>query len=567
MSVPRVDPVIEAQRIAALYRYEVLDSPPEVEFDEVVALLAAICQVPMAAISLVDTARQWFKATVGVGLRATPRDVSFCQWTVEQTELLVVEDARTDARFADSPLVTDGPKIRFYAGVPLVTHDGLAIGALCAFDREPRELTSQQHDAMRVLGRHVIGMLEQQRQAKLLREAAVALEEQRRAANVAGEAKSTFLGNMSHELRTPMNGVISATELLLGTNLDAWQRDDVMTIQNCARGLVAILNDVLDVAKIESGSLTIEKQPVELRVLVKDAVAMLRASALAKNISLEAFFDPDVPARVLGDTLRLRQVLVNLVGNALKFTERGCVSIHVRRASRPGAACDLVEITVIDTGIGIPVDKREAIFQKFVQAEASTTRRFSGTGLGLAIVRDLLDAMAGTVRVEDTRGGGSTFIVELPLVECAVEQKPPPPPVVNPVEPRPAARRVLLAEDDTVNRKLMTRLLQRLGCDVEAVENGIAVVMAAEARAFDVILMDIEMPELDGYGATAKIREREKGTGRRTPIIALTAHVLAETRAMCAAAGMDDYLAKPAGVPELVAAFEKWAPPAEAVAA
>jgi signal transduction histidine kinase/ActR/RegA family two-component response regulator len=562
MTSPVVDPAVEERRIAALQRYDVLDTPPEIELDEVVSLVAAICEVPIAAISLVDSARQWLKAAVGLDFRETAREVSFCQWTVQTRERLVVGDASLDPRFADSPLVKGEPHLRFYAAAPLVTPDGLSIGALCAIDKRPRVLAQRQLDALSVLARHVVAMLEVKRQAKELREASAKLEEQRRAANVAGEAKASFLGNMSHELRTPMNGVISATELLLGTKLDPWQRDDVMTIQKCARGLVAILNDVLDVAKLESGRLTIDKHPVELRLIVKETVAMLRAAALAKNITLEAFLDPDVPARVLGDALRVRQVLVNLVGNALKFTERGCVSIHVRPAVRPGAAADIVELTVIDTGIGIPADKRDAIFQKFVQAEATTTRRYGGTGLGLAIVRDLLEAMGGTVRVEDTRGGGATFIVEIPLAECAPERKAtiPAAPAAPALSPT-ASRLVLLAEDDPVNRKLMTRLLQRLGCEVVAVETGTAVVRAARARVFDVILMDIEMPELDGYGATVELRRLEEGTERRTPILALTAHVLAETRAQCTASGMDDYLAKPVGVNELRAAFERWCAP------
>ena len=283
---------------------------------------------------------------------------------------------------------------------------------------------------------------------------------------------------------------------------------------------------------------------------------------MAKNISLEAFFDPDVPGHVTGDALRIRQILVNLVGNALKFTARGCVTIEVRPAKRHGALAGLLELIVIDTGIGVPRDKREVIFQKFVQAESSTTRRFGGTGLGLAIVRDLLDAMGGTVRVDDTPGGGSTFVIEVLLPPCEVaEPKPAAPMNAKQGGPTaPLSLRVLLAEDEPVNRMLVKRLLTRLGCTVEAVATGTAVVEAAKARTFDVILMDVEMPELDGYGATAAVRRLDQTSGRRTPIIALTAHVLAEVRSACAAADMDDYLTKPLDVRELVAALGKWCP-------
>jgi signal transduction histidine kinase/ActR/RegA family two-component response regulator len=569
MTSAPLEPKVEDERIRTLERYAVLHSPPESSFDEVVALVAAVCQVPIAAITVVDAERVWVASGVGQDVREMPRDLTFSHWAVAQRELFVVEDALLDPRFAQSELVTGGPHLRFYAGAPLLAPGGHVLGALCVADRQPRTLLPHQRDALTVLARHVVGMLELAAKSRELQETADALEVQQRAANAASDAKSAFLANMSHELRTPMNGVISATELPLGTKLDPWQRDDVATIQKCARGLVAILNDVLDLARIESGRVTLDSMPVDLRTLVKDAVAMLRAAAIAKKITVEAFFEPDVPDRVLGDALRIRQVLVNLVGNALKFTERGCVSVTVRRVPPTDSSVDRLEITVLDTGIGVPMDKREAIFQKFVQAESSTTRRFGGTGLGLAIVRDLVDAMGGSVRVEDTRGGGATFVVEVPLIPCDLQEQEPialaapaPPAAAGEGGGRLQRRAVLLAEDDPVNRKLVTRLLERLGCVVRGVATGTAVLEAVRAEVFDVILMDIEMPELDGYGATAEVRRLELASGRRTPIVALTAHVLPEARAACVAADMDGYLAKPVGSHELRSALERWCPEA-----
>jgi len=249
------------------------------------------------------------------------------------------------------------------------------------------------------------------------------------------------------------------------------------------------------------------------------------------------------------------------VGNALKFTERGCVTVTVKPSSREGVPANLLELAVIDTGIGIPLEKRAAIFEKFVQAEASTTRRFGGTGLGLSIVQQLVGAMGGEITVQDTCGGGSTFVVAVALPGCEPAGEVAPTPVVparllggGPV------RRVLLAEDDVVNRKLVTRLLERLGCQVHGVGTGTAVVEAVRAATthFDLILMDIEMPELDGYGATAAVRRLEASAGHRTPIVALTAHVMPETRAKCVAADMDGYLAKPLAQNELVSTLEQW---------
>ncbi len=549
--------------MAALSRYDVLGTPSEAAFDEVVEMVATICDTPMSVINFVGASQVWLKAKLGLDAEQMPRDMTFCTHVVEGRALLVVEDARTDARFAANPLVTGAPRVRFYAGMPLVTPDGQVIGSLCAVDTRPRSLDETQKRALAVLARHVMGMLELRHQSQQLSRVTADLEEKRRVADAASEAKSKFLANMSHELRTPMNGVMTATELLLETSLDASQRDDVITIRKCAEGLVAILNDVLDVARVESGRLTLEKEPVDLRLLVKDVLAMLRPTAVAKDISLKASFDLEVPEQVVGDALRLRQVLVNLVGNAIKFTARGSVAVEVRRAERSDPRHPAIELVVTDTGIGVPLEKREAIFEPFVQAESSTTRRFGGTGLGLAIVRQLVSAMGGAVRVEDGPSGGAQFVANLRLEACS------PSGVMRAARATgqfravrdPAnlpATRVLLAEDDAINRKLVTRLLERLGCKVCAVPDGVRVIEATAMQTFDLVLMDVEMPEVDGYHATRQIRRAERVTGGRTPIVAMTAHVLPETRAACVEAGMDGYLAKPVGMAELQGLLEQW---------
>ena len=534
-------------------------------FDDIVELVANICDVPIAAVNLLEGGRQWSKSIRGLSPVNVPVAQTLCQWAMQGEGVLVIEDTTTDVRSRENPFVVGAPHIRFYAAAPLVAPDGEIIGALSAADVVPRALTKQQIDSLSLLSRHVVCLLDLGAKTRELRETAAQLESQTLAANAAAEAKSAFLANMSHELRTPMNGVISATELLLGTELDPWQRDDVRTIQRCAKGLVSILNDVLDLARIEAGRLAIDPQPFELRSLVKDVVTMLLAAAQAKKVTLEYFCDPDVPPQIVGDALRLRQVLVNLVGNALKFTERGCVTLHVRRDPSAGASADSLQFLVIDTGIGIPEAKREIIFEKFVQADGSTTRKFGGTGLGLTIVRDLLNLMSGKVHVEETRGGGSTFLVTIGLPAAAAAE-PRCPESVRDMQVVKLTCKVLLAEDDPVNRKLVSRLLKGLGCDVVAVGDGVAVVEAVKEQHFDAILMDLEMPELDGLGATAEVRRLEKEGRLRTPILALTAHVLPETRRACAAADMDDYLTKPVGAAELVAALGRWCGPTKAAA-
>lgn len=377
----------------------------------------------------------------------------------------------------------------------------------------------------------------------------VALRRAKEAAEESARAKSIFLATMSHELRTPMNGVLGCTQLLKDSSLTDQQRELIETMHRSADTLLTLVNDILDFSRIEAGKMTLEVADVDLRALIGDVMTLVAESAAKKGLAVSVKIDSDVPEVFRGDPVRLRQILFNLVGNAIKFTERGGVTVAVSLQQQLQNSLDTLGLqwSVQDTGIGLTPEQQTHLFKAYTQADTSIAGRFGGTGLGLMICRQLVELMGGTITVNSVVGQGSTFAYTTDLLpairrdagrvslavdqRCSGEQ-------VGPLH-------VLVADDNEVNQVVACKFLQKLGCQVEVARTGREAVEAIGRTTYDVILMDCEMPEVDGYEATREIRRREEGMSARLPIMALTGHTSDEEMQKCLQAGMDRVVAKP----------------------
>lgn len=519
----------ESERLAALKRYNILDTLPEDAFDDATKLVAYICDVPIAHISFIDENRQWFKSEIGLGVSEVPREITFCRYTILDSKMVEIQDTFLNERFKNDPNVVGGLKVRFYAGIPLTTPDGYNIGTICAIDHISKELNESQINVLSIVAKHVIYQLE-------LITKNIELAGQKKIVQRAVLAKDNFLANMSHEIRTPLNAIMGFTDLLRQTNLNTVQRDYVDSMQIAQENLLLIVNDILDLSKIESGNLTIDAQPFHLKNTLKHIYDLLKVKVPAA-VEFNLFLDADMPEIVIGDQGRLNQILVNLIGNALKFTEDGDVTVSVKNVAETEDSYSL-KFTIKDTGIGIPEKKLQHIFERFTQAEESTTRRFGGTGLGLNIVKQLIELQNAEIQVKSKLGRGSEFFFVLVYKKATYIET-----VVQPLtEYNLGKLNILLCEDNFLNQKLVKNVIQNFGFELDVAGNGEIGIDLLNKNKYDLILMDLQMPVKDGYQTTHYIRNEMKSN---IPIIAMTAHSLIGEQERCFNEGMNAYVPKP----------------------
>ena len=535
--LPASAPENEKDRLECLRRYHILDTGAEEAFDRITRLASRLLHAPIVLISLIDENRQWFKSRVGLDAQETHRNLAFCGHAILGNTIMVVPDASKDMRFAGNPLVIGAPDIRFYAGVPLTSPDGYQLGTLCAIDRVPHDgLTEEEREILSDLGAMVISEMELRRSKHVVEEAS--------------QAKSDFLANMSHEIRTPLNGILVTAELLRETSPSDYQLKYIATIQSAGENLLVLLNDVLDVSKIEANKLKLFSENFVVRQVLTTTFDLFANSAQAKQLAFSYDIDPRLPETMVADYHRLRQVISNLISNAIKYTETGSIKITVDARTHDDG--DFFYFEVHDTGMGISKESHSLIFSKFEQVHGSSA--ISGTGLGLAICRSLIDLMSGTIGFDSEKGVGSRFWFEVPLCKGKAVGNPIPVQSVSSADSLQGCR-ILLAEDVEVNRIILAEMLTKSGCVVDPVINGQEAVDKEKINTYDIVLMDCRMPVMDGIAATRAIRA---GGNLVTPIIAVSAHAFVDEVQECLKAGMNDHIAKPIRKNDLLAIIKKW---------
>lgn len=581
--------VDEAERINKLRKYQVLNDNDEPAFKRLIDLAKLFFDIPVVAITFMDEETQYLKSVQGLGgICRTTREVAICNYTVLSNEVFVVPDLIEDSRFSENLLVTESPHLRFYAGAPIILHEdnkSYRLGSLCVMDMKPKYDFDEQQ--AKVLA-----------QFAMMAADALQLQDKQRDAKHANEMKSDFLANMSHEIRTPMNGIIGMVEMLGETKLSREQQEYVDNIKVSNEHLMAIINGILDLSKVESGKMTIDSIPVNLSALCNEVVSLFSVKARQRGLILDYHYAESLSPYVQGDPVRLKQILANLVNNAIKFTrEGGRVSLDVKHVpnchdgfnddSTNGyrtqgiSESDLKKtmaqgsinntlydevitlcIEVTDTGVGIKDESLEAIFDAYEQANKFTHRLYGGTGLGLSVCKSLVDLMGGYIDVNSEVGIGTTFSVLLPLPsidenQYEMWQESNDFTMIEPTHER--AGHILLVEDDTVNAIIAKKALNNSGHTVTHVTDGQQAIEAfsLSPERYDIILMDHHMPILDGVQATIKLHELYDPQSL-PPIIALTANAMDGEREKYLKVGMQDYCTKPFKQEQLNALVQYW---------
>ena len=577
----------DAERINKLKKYQVLNNNEEPAFARLTELAKLFFNMPVVAITFMDEETQYLKSVHGLdGICTTSRKVAICNYTVLSDEVLVLPDLTEDSRFSQNPLVTEAPYLRFYAGAPIIMQeDGKTyrLGSLCLMDMQAHhDFTEKDADILA--------------QFAAMAADALKLQDQQRHAKHANEMKSEFLANMSHEIRTPMNGIIGMVEMLAETKLSAEQQEYVDNIKVSNEHLLAIINGILDLSKVESGKMTIDSIPMNISSLCNEVVSLFAVKARQRSLTLDYHYTEALSPYIKGDPVRIKQIMVNLVNNAIKFTrEGGRVTIDVKHMENNScedkygnhkSICShelQVEqashyntddsgsvnhqdmtlcIEVTDTGVGIKPESLEAIFDAYDQANKSTHRLYGGTGLGLSVCKSLVELMGGYIEVDSAVGIGTTFTVLLPLppIDEAHYENWQDSNDFGMTEPsHELIGHILLVEDDSVNAMIAKKALNNSGHTVTHVTDGQQAieVFALNPEQYDVILMDHHMPIMDGVQATIKLHELYDPQAL-PPIIALTANAMDGERKKYLDVGMQDYCTKPFKQEQLNALVQYW---------
>lgn len=534
-------PANEKERLKRLERYRILDTPPEEAFDRVTRIVAETIGVPIALVSLVDRERQWFKSRYGLQATQTPRDVAFCAHAILDDGLLVVQDASKDPRFADNPLVTNDPSVRFYAGAPLKTSDGFNLGTLCAIDQRPRTLTDKERQLLFDLSNIVVDELELR---IALRSAMSEIAEESRLRTLQEE----FTSIVSHELRTPLTSIGGVLDLMLcgafGELPEELREMTEVAHRNSLR-LTHLINDLLDIDKLAAGKMTFEMTPQPLIPLIKQALEENEAYGTEQRVRLTLAYQ-ESNAHVRVDARRLLQVLSNLLSNAIKHSPEGGV-VEVTIATRG----TLVRVSVTDHGPGIPEEFRSRIFQKFAQADGSNMRQVSGTGLGLAISKELIERMSGQIDFHSIEGQGASFFFELPLSSLMGAQA-----IADSVTPQAAELpQILVVEDDPDAANVLGRLLKQAGYKVGTANSGAQALELLRRNRFHAMTLDLSLPDMSGLEIIKRVADNPETA--ELPIIVVSAKVEDGRLTLDGNLSSIDCLAKPVDETRLLTLLQK----------
>ena len=543
-----LNPENENSRLRSLRSYGILDADFEQQFEGFVKMAAAVCEVPIAYISLIDGDNIILKAKLGIAETSFKRSESFSELTLSENDIFEVENASKNKLLNKITLPNSLKNILFYAGTPIINKSGYTLGTLCIMDVQERKLSSNAKQVLKLLAEQVMIIFDARKreiQFEVEKKISRRMEHKLMLAKVtsdeANRVQEIFFANMSHEIRTPLNGVIGMTNLLSNTSLSAEQRDYVNTIKESSANLLVIINDILDISKIKMGKIVFEDVNFNLDTLVKNSINPLQFIAKEKGVILKASIDNDIPPYLCFDTVRLNQILTNLLSNAIKFTHTGKIDLIINLQEQY-ATDNTLEFIVKDTGIGIPKDKLNSIFESFTQASDDTTRKYGGTGLGLSIVKQLIELQGGNIKVKSEMGLGTTFTFYL-SIKTGINQNKGNTAIEEKLDLK--GIKILVAEDNLVNQKVIQLTLTKWNAGVTIANDGNEAIEKLNRGLFDIVLMDLQMPILNGFEATKRIRLSTEKQYCAIPIIAMTASALSGEKEKCIANGMNDYVSKP----------------------